>query len=70
MLNHGEPFRQTRRYIHQLIGTKINVCQFEHAREIETRRFLLHMLEKPGDLQEGARMYVYQAFHLRRSEKT
>lgn len=66
MLNHGEPFRQTRRYIHQLIGTKINVCQFEHAREIETRRFLLHMLEKPGDLQEGARIAI-SSFILRLS---
>ncbi|THH08681.1 hypothetical protein EW146_g8915 [Bondarzewia mesenterica] len=66
MLNYGEPFRQTRRYIHQLIGTKVNVCQFSHTREIETRRFLLHMLEKPGELQEGARIAI-SSFILRLS---
>lgn len=57
-LNHGETFRRTRKFVHQLIGTKTNVSEFSHSREVETRRFLVHMLEKPDDLYEGARMYV------------
>jgi len=57
-LNYGHAFRQTRKYIHKLIGTKSAVFQFSHNREIETRRFLLHVLDNPGDVEEGARMYV------------
>src|SRR5215469_10621363 len=47
--------RAQRKAVHSVIGTKGAVAQFDSMQDIEVRRFLLRVLEKPKDLFQHIR---------------
>jgi len=52
-------FREYRKQAHQVLGTPKFVSQFNVLQDIEVRRFLLRVLEKPQDLIRHIRTYVW-----------
>ncbi|KAL4959505.1 cytochrome P450 [Aspergillus stella-maris] len=50
MQAYSDPFRAYRKAMHKVLGTKNSIAQFNSLQEVEVRRFLLRVLEKPGDL--------------------
>jgi hypothetical protein len=51
-------FRAYRKAVHSVVGTKKAVAQFDSVQDIEVRRFLLRVLEKPKDLSQHIRTEV------------
>jgi fumagillin biosynthesis cytochrome P450 monooxygenase len=58
----SETFKLHRKLIHQQLGTLEKVSCFNDTQDVESRRFLLHVLNNPEDLIELFKQYVY-AFH-------
>ncbi|KAG2346478.1 cytochrome P450 [Suillus weaverae] len=57
-LPYGDRFRRYRRNFHRVIGSRAAVDKYNETEEVETRRFLKHVLAKPDQLQEHVRHTV------------
>ncbi|KAG1844263.1 cytochrome P450 [Suillus tomentosus] len=57
-LPYGDPFRQQRKKLHRVIGSRAAVSVYNEVVEVETRRFLQRVLAKPDRLQEHVRHTV------------
>jgi len=55
LLTYSSRFRAYRKNIHGVIGTKSVIAQFTTLQDVEVRRFLLRVLEKPADLLQHVR---------------
>ncbi|KAL4773894.1 cytochrome P450 [Aspergillus nidulans var. acristatus] len=55
MQPYSDMFRAYRKAMHRVLGTKNVIAQFNELQDVETRRFLLRVLEKPGDLVQHIR---------------
>ncbi|KAL4972955.1 cytochrome P450 [Aspergillus desertorum] len=55
MQPYSDMFRAYRKAIHRALGTKSAISQFNELQDVEVRRFLLRVLEKPGDLVQHIR---------------
>ncbi|TFY59478.1 hypothetical protein EVG20_g7775 [Dentipellis fragilis] len=55
LTGYGERFREYRRMLHRLMGTRSNMEKFHPIEELETHRFLRRVLENPDDLQAHIR---------------
>lgn len=51
ILQYGEQFRNYRKMIHHLLGTKVHAAQFNHINDVESRRLLLRILDDPDNLR-------------------
>ena len=58
LLQTGENFKTTRKRMHGYIGSRVAAARFAELEEIETHRFLLHILDKPDDFFQHIRTYV------------
>lgn len=58
LLQTGEKFKTTRKRMHGYIGSRAAAARFAELEEIETHRFLLHILDKPEDFYQHIRTYV------------
>jgi cytochrome P450 len=47
---YGKTFKQQRKLIHQQLGTKATASRFREVQDVESRRFLLRILESPEKL--------------------
>ncbi|KAG1800168.1 cytochrome P450 [Suillus subaureus] len=54
-LPYGDSFRQQRKNLHRVIGSRAAVNVYNVVEEVETRRFLKRVLAKPDQLQEHVR---------------
>ncbi|KAG2067911.1 cytochrome P450 [Suillus decipiens] len=54
-LSYGDLFRQHRRNLYKVIGSRAAVDVYNEIEEVETRRFLKRVLAKPDQLQEHVR---------------
>ncbi|KAK2000491.1 cytochrome P450 [Colletotrichum falcatum] len=50
VLQYGSRFRHHRKLVHQVIGTKKSASEFRHVQDVESRRFLLRILNTPENL--------------------
>ena len=57
LLQTGENFKTTRKRMHGYIGSRVAAARFAELEEIETHRFLLHILDKPDDFFQHIRTY-------------
>jgi hypothetical protein len=48
-------FREERKHLHRLLGTKAAASEFNSLQNVEVGRFLLRLLEKPEDLLQHIR---------------
>ncbi|CBF85201.1 protein CYP620E1 [Aspergillus nidulans FGSC A4] len=55
MQPYSDMFRAYRKAMHRVLGTKNVIAQFNELQDVEARRFLLRVLEKPGDLVQHIR---------------
>ncbi|KAL2871204.1 cytochrome P450 [Aspergillus lucknowensis] len=55
MQTYSDTFRAYRKAMHRVLGTKNAVAQFNDLQDVEVRRFLLRVLERPGDLIQHIR---------------
>ncbi|KAL4936814.1 hypothetical protein BDV06DRAFT_233009 [Aspergillus oleicola] len=55
MQPYSDRFRAYRKAIHRVLGTKNSIAQFDYLQDMEVRRFLLRVLEKPRDLVKHIR---------------
>ena len=55
---YGDRFREYRKMLHGLMGTRTHVERFHGIMELETHRFLRRILENPEDLQDHIRKHV------------
>ncbi len=55
---YGDRLREYRSLLHQFIGTRNQVKRFHSLSEVETRRFLERVLEKPDRVHDYIRQYV------------
>lgn len=55
---YGDEFRQQRKFIHQQLGTKILASRFSDIQDIESKRFLLRILNDPKNYFEHIKAYV------------
>ncbi|RGP61344.1 o-methylsterigmatocystin oxidoreductase [Fusarium longipes] len=51
-LPYGEKFKHQRKLIHQQLGTKATASRFRDTQDVESRRLLLRILERPDKLSE------------------
>ncbi|KAG1823196.1 cytochrome P450 [Suillus variegatus] len=58
LLPYGDRFRQQRKSLHRIIGSRAAVGVYNEIEEVETRRFLKRMLAKPDRLEEHIRYTV------------
>lgn len=58
LTQYGDRFREYRRFMHRLIGGRSQVKRFHSLSEMETRKFLNRVLEKPDRVQDHIRQYV------------
>jgi len=56
LLQTGEKFKTTRKRMHGYIGSRMAASRFAELEEIETHRFLLHLLNAPEDFFNHIRM--------------
>lgn len=47
---YDQTFKMHRKLMRQTIGTPTSLLKSEHLKELETRRFLLRVLERPDEL--------------------
>ncbi|THH18030.1 hypothetical protein EW146_g2895 [Bondarzewia mesenterica] len=52
---YGDRFREYRKMLHSLMGTRMHMERFHPIEELETHRFLRRILEKPDELPEHIR---------------
>ncbi|KAG1733140.1 cytochrome P450 [Suillus lakei] len=52
---YGDRFRRYRKHLHRVIGSRAAVDEYNQIEEVETHRFLKHVLAKPDQLQEHVR---------------
>ncbi|KAG2148121.1 cytochrome P450 [Suillus clintonianus] len=57
-LTYGDRFRQYRKTIHHIIGTRAAVEAYNQIEEVESHRFLKRVLERPNQLQAHVRLLV------------
>lgn len=57
MQPYSDRFRTYRKVIHQVIGSKATAARFNPLQEVEIRRFLLRVLDRPNDLVQHIRTY-------------
>ncbi|KAL7954630.1 cytochrome P450 [Trichoderma compactum] len=50
LTQYNDDFRLKRKLLHQQIGTKLLASQYTGIQDVEVKRFLLRLLNKPGDL--------------------
>lgn len=55
MKRYGSHFRALRRYLHQYIGSSQAMAHHQPLQELETRQFLLRLLDKSDSLQDQIR---------------
>lgn len=55
MLAYSSHLRAYRKNFHAILGSKQAVARFNSLQDIEVRRFLLRVLEKPDDLSQHIR---------------
>ncbi|KAL5040935.1 hypothetical protein BDW71DRAFT_212621 [Aspergillus fruticulosus] len=55
MQPYSDMFRAYRKAMHRVLGTKNVIAQFNELQDVEVRRFLLRVLDKPGDLVQHIR---------------
>ncbi|CEL08495.1 hypothetical protein ASPCAL11644 [Aspergillus calidoustus] len=55
MQTYSDTFRAYRKAMHRVLGTKNVISQFNELQDVEVRRFLLRVLDKPGDLVQHIR---------------
>ncbi|KAL9122563.1 MAG: hypothetical protein Q9187_000877 [Circinaria calcarea] len=68
---YGDRFRAYRKNFHNLLGTKKSAARFNPVQEVEVRRFLLRVLDKPEGLLQHLRTLVFTAsFHFKREDLT
>ncbi|RFU81476.1 o-methylsterigmatocystin oxidoreductase [Trichoderma arundinaceum] len=51
-MQYDDPFRKQRRFIHQQLGTKVLASRFNDIQDVESKRFLLRVLNDPQDYFE------------------
>ncbi|KAK4067389.1 uncharacterized protein Triagg1_7569 [Trichoderma aggressivum f. europaeum] len=49
-VQYNDDFRLKRKLLHQQIGTKVLASQYTDTQDVEVKRFLLRLLNEPGDL--------------------
>ncbi|TFY76167.1 hypothetical protein EWM64_g7846 [Hericium alpestre] len=52
---YGDRFREYRRMLHRLIGSRTSMDEFHPIEELETHRFLRRILQKPDDVSDHIR---------------
>jgi hypothetical protein len=57
-LAYGLRWRESRKYMHNAIGTRESLDEFQQRFESETRKFLKATLRDPDNLQQHVRQYV------------
>lgn len=57
-LPYGDRFRQQRKNLHHVIGSRAAASVYNEIEEAETHQFLKRVLAKPDRLQEHVRQYV------------
>ncbi|KAF7586776.1 hypothetical protein BBP40_008346 [Aspergillus hancockii] len=55
MLPYSDRFRSYRKVMHRVLGTKTVISRFNPLQDVEVRRFLLRVLERPDDLIQHIR---------------
>ncbi|KAJ0421285.1 cytochrome P450 [Aspergillus carlsbadensis] len=55
MQTYSDTFRAYRKAMHRVLGTKNVISQFNELQDVEVRRFLLRVLDKPEDLVQHIR---------------
>ncbi|KAL9709236.1 hypothetical protein Ac2012v2_007590 [Leucoagaricus gongylophorus] len=55
LVPYGDRFRSYRKLFHKLIGNPASMSQFHPTEEVETRKFLKHLLSTPQDLAKHVR---------------
>jgi hypothetical protein len=58
LLPYGDRFRQYRKSIHQIMGSRAALNAYHLIEEIETRRFLKRVFSNPEQLQAHIQQYV------------
>jgi len=58
LITYGDRFRRYRKLFHKLIGNSTSMSQFYPTEEVETHKFLKHLLYTPQDLVTHIRRYV------------
>lgn len=64
LLPYGDRFRQYRKNLHHIIGSRAALKIYHPIEEIETRRFLKRVFTKPDQLREHIRQLVLFIFAL------
>ena len=62
LMSYNNTFRHHRKLVHQQLGTKAAAARFRDIQDIESRRFLLRVLNKPASLLEHIKTLVYPPF--------
>ena len=57
MQTYSDSFRAYRKALHRVLGSKATVALFNPLQEVEIRRFLLRVLDRPDDLVQHIRTY-------------
>jgi hypothetical protein len=55
MQSHSDTFHAYCKAMHRVLGTKNVISQVDELQDVEVRRFLLRVLDKPGDLLQHIR---------------
>lgn len=55
MQTYSDRFRAYRKVMHRVLGSKAVTSRFNSLQDIEIRRFLLRVLQKPNDLVQHIR---------------
>lgn len=73
LVPYGDRFRRYRKMFHKLIGNSTSMSQFYPTEEVETHRFLKHLLYTPQDLATHIRkcvvLFLDKASRLDRSKE-
>jgi hypothetical protein len=59
MLSYSDTFRAYRKAMHRVLGNKNSVAKFNELQEVEVRKFLRRVVERPGDLVQHVRTWVF-----------
>lgn len=62
MQPYSDRFRTYRKVMHRVLGSKVTAARFNPLQEVEVRRFLLRVLDRPNDLVQHIRTYVLVHF--------
>lgn len=55
MQTYSDQFRAYRKVMHRVLGTKTTTARFNSLQEVEVRRFLMRVLDRPEDLVQHIR---------------